>query len=285
MAPELVDMLALESPADRMFNLGVRAEAMRAMQRSLLAEAVPASMQAMDNSNGWGGFHEDLLNVLIGYGGSSTLVTPDPDVEGFAQRYLTGATVEEAQALLDAINADTNPTPPTAFKSIDSATADDPILTMPANSTVLRVSGFDYLHGDSIYTWSKFAGPGAVTISPNGTSGTASTVQFDGTAGTYIFEVKMSDSRGLTEVHEAVTVFLVADGELDDDPPIPNPASFDVPPTADSETAVSMTATTGSDASGPVEYLFSEVTGNPGGTSSGWQTSPSYTDGGLESAD
>ncbi len=281
MAPELVDMLALESPADRMFSLGVRAEAMRAMQRSLLAEAVPAAMQAMDNSNGWGGFHENLLNVLIGYGGSSTLVTPDPDVEGFAQRYLTGATVEEAQALLDAIAADTNPTPPTAFKSITSATADDPILSLPANSTVLRVSGFDYLHGDSIYTWNKIAGPGAVTISPNGTADTASTVQFDGTTGTYQFEVKMSDSLGFTEVYESVTVFLVADGEVDNDPPIPNPASFDVPPTADSETAVSMTATTGSDASGPVEYLFSEITGNPGGTSSGWQTSPSYTDSGL----
>ena len=281
MAPELVDMLALESPADRMFSLGVRAEAMRAMQRSLLAEAVPAAMQAMDNSNGWGGFHENLLNILVGYGGSSTLVTPDPGVVGFAQGYLTGGTTEEAQAVLDAIAADISPTPPTAFKSIDSASADDPILSLPASSTVLRVSGFDYLQGDSIYTWNKIAGPGAVTISPNGTADTASTAQFDGTAGTYQFEVTMSDSRGFTEVYEIVTVFLVADGETDNDPPIPNQASFDVPPTADSETTVSMTATTGSDASGPVEYLFSEITGNPGASSSGWQTSPSYTDSGL----
>ncbi len=281
MAPELVEMLALESPADRMFSLGVRAEAMRAMQRSLLAEAVPAAMQAIDHSNGWGGLHENLLNVLIGYGGSSTLVTPDPDVIAFAQRYLTGGTVEEAQALLDAIAADTNPRPPSAFKSITSATADDPILTLPVDSTVLRVSGHDYLQGDSIFTWNKIAGPGAVTISPNGTADTASTVQFDGTAGTYQFEVKMSDSIGFTEVDETLTVFVVAEGALDVDPPLPNLASFDVPPTADSETTVSMTATVGSDASGPVEYLFSEITGNPGGTSSGWQTSPSYTDSGL----
>ena len=42
-----------------------------------------------------------------------------------------------------------------------------------------------------------------------------------------------------------------------------------------------MTSTTGSDASGPVEYLFTETSGNPGGTSSSWQTSPSYTDSGL----
>ena len=42
-----------------------------------------------------------------------------------------------------------------------------------------------------------------------------------------------------------------------------------------------MTATTGSDASGPVEYYFDETSGNPGGSDSGWQTSPSYTDTGL----
>ena len=56
MAPELLDMLALESPADRMFSLGVRAEAMRAMQRSLLAEAVPAVMQAIGVSPALGAF-------------------------------------------------------------------------------------------------------------------------------------------------------------------------------------------------------------------------------------
>ena len=91
----------------------------------------------------------------------------------------------------------------------------------------------------------------------------------------------MSDSLGFTEVYETVTVFLRAEGEVDDDPPIPNPASFDVAPAADSETAISMTAAIGGDVSGPVEYLFSETTGNPGGTSSSWQTSPSYTDSGL----
>jgi hypothetical protein len=45
-----------------------------------------------------------------------------------------------------------------------------------------------------------------------------------------------------------------------------------------------MTATTGSDASGPVEYYFDETSGNSGGTDSGWQTSPSYTDSGLSAS-
>ena len=42
-----------------------------------------------------------------------------------------------------------------------------------------------------------------------------------------------------------------------------------------------MTATTGTDATGPVEYFFDETTGGAGGTDSGWQTSASYTDSGL----
>ena len=63
------------------------------------------------------------------------------------------------------------------------------------------------------------------------------------------------------------------------DPPTPNAASFATPPYAIGADAVSMTATTGSDASGPVEYLFSCLTA--GGHGSGWQTSPSYTDSGL----
>jgi hypothetical protein len=210
MAPELVDMVARESPADRMFSLDVRNEAMKAMARSLVADAVPAAMRAMDNSNGWGGFHENLLNGLIAYGGSSTLVTPDPDVVAFAQRYLTGGTLEEAQALLDAIDGDTDPTPPFVLKNIVSATADDPTVEIAANSTTLRVTATDLAQGDSVFTWRKLSGPGEVTFTPNGTDATASTVQFDGTAGSYQFEVTMSDSRGLTEAYGTVTVALTS---------------------------------------------------------------------------
>jgi len=64
-------------------------------------------------------------------------------------------------------------------------------------------------------------------------------------------------------------------------PPIPNPATFASAPSADTYTAISMTATIGTDASHSVEYFFDEITGNPGATDSGWQSSPSYTDSGL----
>ena len=67
---------------------------------------------------------------------------------------------------------------------------------------------------------------------------------------------------------------------LDLDPPTPNPAVFTSQPIAISYSEISMAAA-GSDASGWIQYRFDETSGNPGGTGSGWQTSSSYTDGGL----
>ncbi|MCH6259019.1 putative glycoside hydrolase [Puniceicoccaceae bacterium K14] len=69
----------------------------------------------------------------------------------------------------------------------------------------------------------------------------------------------------------------------DNTPPSPNPAGFSIPPTAISSSEITMTAIIGSDASGTVEYRFVEQTGNPGGTSSAWQSSATYVDDGLSS--
>jgi hypothetical protein len=67
-------------------------------------------------------------------------------------------------------------------------------------------------------------------------------------------------------------------------PPRPNPATVALASTATDATAITMTATTGSYPSGPVEYLCTETTGNPGGAGSGWQTDPTYTNTGLSSS-
>lgn len=67
-------------------------------------------------------------------------------------------------------------------------------------------------------------------------------------------------------------------------PLMPDPAFFESPPVAYGSSAVTMKATAGELAfgyTGTVEYLFTETSGNPGATSSSWQTSRSYTDIGL----
>jgi len=80
----------------------------------------------------------------------------------------------------------------------------------------------------------------------------------------------------------ATNAFLVVPlPPVESDPPTPNPATFDVAPTASGITTIKMTATTGTDVSGGIQYLFTETSGNPGGTSSGWISSPYYEDDGL----
>jgi hypothetical protein len=83
---------------------------------------------------------------------------------------------------------------------------------------------------------------------------------------------------------DEVMVSAQGGGAPDTDPPTPNPATWASAPSADSSSAISMTATTGSDPSGPVQYYFDETSGNPGGSDSGWQTSTSYTDTGLSAS-
>jgi hypothetical protein len=118
---------------------------------------------------------------------------------------------------------------------------------------------------------SAYTGPEADIVLvnyPSGKSGsTFSTVNLSGGA--------QSISLGTNKL----TVHVVS--TVDVNPPTPNPATFAIDPHAISVSAITMVATTGTDLNGPVEYYFTETSGNPGGTDSGWQTSPSYTDTGL----
>jgi hypothetical protein len=65
-------------------------------------------------------------------------------------------------------------------------------------------------------------------------------------------------------------------------PPEPETTTWDTPPHAAGPDAIAMKATPATDPSG-VEYSFEEMTGHPGGTDSGWQDEPEYTDDGLQS--
>jgi hypothetical protein len=69
-------------------------------------------------------------------------------------------------------------------------------------------------------------------------------------------------------------------GPPDATPPTPSPMTWASPPVTTGSTSITMTATAASDTSG-VEYYFDETSGNPGGTDSGWQSSPVYTNTGL----
>jgi hypothetical protein len=75
-------------------------------------------------------------------------------------------------------------------------------------------------------------------------------------------------------------VLTYTGGTPDYDPPTPDPMTWASVPAAGGTDSITMTATTASDPSG-VSYYFDETSGNPGGSDSGWQSSPNYTDSGL----
>ena len=196
------------TPADKMFSGAERLAALRVLERFNAAEGVPLSVLTLQDK--LDGFNTDALAVLQNYAGGSTTVQPDPGVEA-ALNFLiqSGINVTEAQAVLNAIAADPNPVPLASLKSIQSVVPDASSLTLPAKWTVLSATTQDYAKGDSVYTWRKIHGAGGVTFTPNGTAAAKdTTVLFDGVPGRYLFEVRMSDSKNLTEVFSTVAVTL-----------------------------------------------------------------------------
>ena len=84
-------------------------------------------------------------------------------------------------------------------------------------------------------------------------------------------------------------LLLIANGSYacyepppDTTPPTPNPMTWDIKPYASGTTSVSMKVTLASDPSGGIEYYYHETSGNPGGNHSGWQSSRTYVDSGLD---
>jgi len=70
----------------------------------------------------------------------------------------------------------------------------------------------------------------------------------------------------------------------DTDPPSPDPMTWATEPYQTNASSIAMVATTATDPTTPIHYYFSfyhSPTGGAGGTSSGWQSSASYTDSGL----
>ncbi len=224
--------IAYENAQAGMGTTGAREPAIAFLESKARAEGVPLAIRFAEDLGYDSGSIVKPLNVLADYAGSSNTVTPNPDVEHFCQVLIASGAkygIAEAQAALAAIAADTNPEVLKPFKSIDWVIPDDAAFNLPKNWTTLRVSSRNFSNPGSIYTWRKLRGAGAVNFSPNGTGAAKNTiVAFDGTPGQYLFEVRMSDSHGLTEVFKTVAVTVRdSDGNLPtNSPPTANGQSL-----------------------------------------------------------
>ncbi len=112
-------------------------------------------------------------------------------------------------------------------------------------------------------------GVGAVT-SHTLTSLTAST--------SYAIDIRAKDAAGNNSAYSSVINVAT---DADATPPNPDPAVIQLI-VVDSDTQITVTAQTGTDPSGPVEYSFVVTSSGSGGTNSGWQVSnPVHVDSGL----
>ena len=96
---------------------------------------------------------------------------------------------------------------------------------------------------------------------------------------TYSYQVQARDSEATPNVGGWSTM---ASATTINQAPTPNPMTWSSAPVATSSTTIVMTATTASDATGPVQYFFQNTTSGMEGHNSGWQTSTSWTDTGLD---
>ncbi|MHC4865700.1 MAG: Calx-beta domain-containing protein, partial [Planctomycetota bacterium] len=178
-------------------------------------------------------------------------------------------------------SATTDPTPDTDPPTPDPATfASPPAAVSSTEITMTATTGSD-ASGPVEYYFDETSG------NPGGSdSGWVTDPVYNDTGldpdTQYTYTVQMRDSLANTGTASAPASATTDPAPPDTDPPTPNPATFDSAPAAVSSSEITMTATTGSDASGPVEYYFDETSGNPGGSDSGWVTNPVYNDTGLD---
>ena len=134
-------------------------------------------------------------------------------------------------------------------------------------------------------------GQGSISLDPTGgvyTGGSTVSLTASPAAG-WAFSAWIGDLSGSDN---PATITMDADKNVsavfselppDNDAPTPDPMGWVSFPNATSNSSITMTAATAVDISG-VEYYFEETTGNSGGSDSGWQDSPGYTDTGLNAA-
>jgi hypothetical protein len=94
----------------------------------------------------------------------------------------------------------------------------------------------------------------------------------------YGYKVQAKDAR---DNMTAFSVIGYAKTGEDTTPPDPSPMTWATVPTGISTSEITMTATEANDPCG-VEYYFTETSHHNGGSDSGWQSSPTYTDDGLD---
>ncbi len=244
--------------------------------------------------------NDTAMNASVTYGGQVMTKIIEQN-QGTGYRAYVATFILDDAGIAAATNSSFNvtwgqtPSRTPGFASLFLANVDQANLTGASsgngsNSNTVSSAALSTNNGDLVIVAGTCGNTGSYTVNNGFTEGTEVTVTSgDGVAG-------QKQATGANETpsithsnanRQVVVGFVVnADGGGGGDtaPPTPNPSTFASAPAAGGTNSISMTATTASDPSTPIEYQFDETSGNSGGTDSGWQTSASYTDTGLSAS-
>ncbi len=242
--------------------------------------------------------------VFGGSGTVSLLAEIPPDSNSTPGQFATGTFVADAttQILIGRAYANMDTTPTTAANVTINAyqmrdlgvvapdtapPAPDPMtwasVPSPAGDSSITMIATTAADDSGVeYRFNRYASDGtSLLFTSPWQDGTAFTDTGLAANTTYGYTVTARDkSANQNETAQSTPVALATTDPADETAPSPDPMTFAAVPSADGPYSISMTATTATDDSG-VEYFFDETSGSLGGTDSGWQDSPSYTDSGL----
>lgn len=171
-------------------------------------------------------YFEEAISLSVNYGPAEAIKSKVPQQFGRAALGMSSArkvmqtageqmlvNAVDARELVEGILKGEAPTELSSLKRIESVSAADPVLKLPAATTELTVEASNFAapgEGQTTYTWRKLYGAGKVSFSPNGSgqSKTSTATFIDKKPGKYCFEVEMTDELGLTVVRDNVIVTL-----------------------------------------------------------------------------
>lgn len=211
LADVIVDNIIVPPPANAMGGTGAP-NCQKVLAKYLFEETLPLSA-LYDNGNGTG-VQIAIKNKIPQIFGKSVLSMSSSRQFMHSLGDLMLVKAQDVSSVINDITKGQAPEKLNKLKSIRSAKAAEPTLTLPAAKTELVVDATNYaLPGEkaTTYTWRKVYGAGKVSFTPNGSGQSKkTTVEFtDKKPGKYRFEVTMSDTLSFNVLRKTVDVTLL----------------------------------------------------------------------------
>lgn len=205
----MIDSIIDRAPADKMFEFPARDAALDALTKYRIQESIPLNVMAhLENAKMI--YLDETLNRIKKAGTAVQQVSPSPQVTDYLQLQLernadNPERVALLQEALQSLGKKQRPFAP--LKKVHALTSQPGLTWKGTSKGSLTVEATDIAGGELIYSWSLVSGPGEVQFSsPTSSEPSVQLALIPQRYGDYTIEVTVSDTRGLTEVSDQITI-------------------------------------------------------------------------------